>query len=161
MNRALYPGSFDPVTKGHFDIIERASRLYDEVLVAVSSNPAKMGLFTPQERLALLRETVTGVPNVRSEAFDGLTVDYCVANDISVVIRGVRVANDFAYELQMAQMNYKLSGVETVFMTTNPSCSFVASSLVKEIARYGGDVSPFVSAVVAEQLKARCGASGR
>ncbi|WP_412542192.1 pantetheine-phosphate adenylyltransferase [Longispora sp. K20-0274] len=155
MNRALCSGSFDPVTKGHLDIIERASRLFDEVIVAVAINDTKAGLFTLDERLELLRETTGGLPNVRVDSFRGLTVDYCKVNDVRAIVRGVRVAGDFDYELQMAQMNVGLAGVETLFMATNPLYSFIASSLVKEVAKWGGDVSAYVPDVVARKLAAK------
>ncbi|MGY0236422.1 pantetheine-phosphate adenylyltransferase [Longispora urticae] len=152
MNRALCSGSFDPVTKGHLDIVERASRLFDEVVVAVAINDTKAGLFTLDERLELLGATTAHLPNVRVDAFRGLTVDYCKANDVRAIVRGVRVAGDFDYELQMAQMNLGLAGVETLFMATNPLYSFIASSLVKEVAKWGGDVSAYVPDVVAARL---------
>ncbi|GIG60666.1 phosphopantetheine adenylyltransferase [Longispora fulva] len=152
MNRALCSGSFDPVTKGHLDIVERASRLFDEVIVAVAINDTKAGLFTLDERIELLRETTGQLPNVRVDSFRGLTVDYCKVNDVRAIVRGVRVAGDFDYELQMAQMNVGLAGVETLFMATNPLYSFIASSLVKEVAKWGGDVSAYVPDVVARRL---------
>ncbi|MEV6525436.1 pantetheine-phosphate adenylyltransferase [Longispora sp. NPDC051575] len=152
MNRALCPGSFDPVTKGHLDIVERASRLFDEVVVAVAVNQAKAGLFALPERLELLRETTARFPNVRVDSFQGLVVDYCTANGVSAIVKGVRVAGDFDYELQMAQMNLGLAGVETLLMATNPLYSFIASSLVKEVAKWGGDVSAYVPDVVAARL---------
>ncbi len=146
------PGSFDPVTKGHLDIAERAARLADEVIFAIAVNPAKRGLFTTDERLAMLREATADMPNVRVDSFEGLTVDYCKANGVTAVVKGIRVASDFDYELQMAQMNLGLAGVETLFMTTNPLYSFIASSLVKEVAKWGGDVSAYVPDVVARRL---------
>jgi pantetheine-phosphate adenylyltransferase len=152
VKRALCPGSFDPVTKGHLDIVERASRLYDEVVVAVSVNQAKSGLFDVGERLEMLRETTAVHPNVRVDSFRGLTVDYCRSNGITAIVKGVRVVSDFDYELQMAQMNVGLAGVETLFMATNPLYSFIASSLVKEVATWGGDISAYVPDVVARRL---------
>ncbi|WP_026212278.1 pantetheine-phosphate adenylyltransferase [Longispora albida] len=152
MRRVLVPGSFDPVTKGHLDIAERAARLADEVIFAIAVNPAKRGLFTTDERLAMLREATADMPNVRVDSFEGLTVDYCKANGVTAVVKGIRVASDFDYELQMAQMNLGLAGVETLFMTTNPLYSFIASSLVKEVAKWGGDVSAYVPDVVARRL---------
>ena len=155
VKRAVCPGSFDPVTNGHLDIISRGSRLYDELFVAVLVNESKAGLFTIEERMAMLREVTAEIPNVRIAAFRGLLVDYCRDNHISVVVKGLRAVSDFDYELQMAQMNYGLAGVETLFMTTNPLYSFLSSSLVKEVARWGGDVSGHVPAPVARRLAER------
>ncbi len=155
MRRAVCPGSFDPVTNGHLDIIGRAARLYDEVVVGVLINPAKAGLFGLEERIEMLQE-VTGVyPNVKVEAFQGLLVDFCLANDIAVVVKGLRAVSDFDYELQMAQMNLGLTGVETLFMPTNPQYSFLSSSLVKDVAKWGGDVVAHVPETVAARLYQR------
>ena len=155
MRRAVCPGSFDPVTNGHLDIIGRASRLFDEVVVAVLINQSKSGLFNLDERLDILAEVTHGYSNVRVEAFQGLLVDFCRANEIEVIVKGVRVASDFNYELQMAQMNIGLSGIETLFMPTNPMYSFVSSSLIKDVAKWGGDVTPHVPDVVADRLRER------
>ena len=155
MRRAACPGSFDPVTNGHLDIIGRAARLYDEVVVAVLVNPAKPGLFDLEERLAMLREVTAPYENVHVMAFQGLLVDFCKANDIAVVVKGLRAVSDFDYELQMAQMNLGLAAVETMFMATNPLYSFLSSSLVKEVATYGGDVSGLVPPLVVDRLRAR------
>jgi pantetheine-phosphate adenylyltransferase len=155
MRRAVCPGSFDPVTNGHLDIIGRASRLFDEVVVAVLINQSKSGLFNLDERLDILAEVTHGYSNVRVEAFQGLLVDFCRANEIEVIVKGVRVASDFDYELQMAQMNIGLSGIETLFMPTNPMYSFVSSSLIKDVAKWGGDVTPHVPDVVADRLRER------
>ncbi|GAA1628344.1 pantetheine-phosphate adenylyltransferase [Saccharothrix algeriensis] len=152
VRRAVCPGSFDPVTRGHLDIIDRSARLFDEVIVAVLINQHKQGLFEVEERLEILREVTKALPNVRIESFRGLLVDYCRDNDAQVVVKGIRAVSDFDYELQMAQMNIGLSGVETLFMPTNPLYSFVASSLVKEIAKWGGDVSSFVPELVERRL---------
>lgn len=152
VRRAVCPGSFDPVTRGHLDIIDRSARLFDEVIIAVLINQNKQGLFEVEERLEILREVTKGLPNVRIESFRGLLVDYCRDNDAQVVVKGIRAVSDFDYELQMAQMNIGLSGVETLFMPTNPLYSFVASSLVKEIAKWGGDVSSFVPELVERRL---------
>ncbi|MCU1677912.1 MAG: phosphopantetheine adenylyltransferase [Frankiales bacterium] len=152
--RAVCPGSFDPVTNGHLDIVSRASRMYDEVVVAVLVNSAKDGLYDVDERMALLRATTSDLPNVTIDSFDGLLVDYCKAHDLPVVVKGLRAVSDFDYELQMAQMNLGLAGVETMFLSTNPLYSFLSSSIVKQVARYGGDISALVPPVVAESLAA-------
>jgi pantetheine-phosphate adenylyltransferase len=155
MRRAVYPGSYDPVTNGHLDIVSRAAKLFDEIVVAVLINKSKSSLFTVEERMEMLREVTVPWPNVRIDAWHGLLVDYCRGNDIGVIIKGLRAVSDFDYELQMAQMNQQLSGVETMFMSTNPQYSFLASSLVKEVATYGGDVSRLVPASVEKQLVQR------
>jgi pantetheine-phosphate adenylyltransferase len=157
VRRAVSPGSFDPVTNGHLDIVDRASRLYDELIVAVLINQSKHGLFTVDERLDMLREVTKGYRNVRVEAFQGLLVDFCRAQGAGVVVRGLRAVSDFDYELQMAQMNIGLAGVETLFMPTNPLYSFLSSSLVKDVAKWGGDVSAHVPEVVARRLAERLG----
>jgi len=157
VRRAVSPGSFDPVTNGHLDIVDRASRLYDELIVAVLINQSKHGLFTVAERLDMLREVTKGYRNVRVEAFQGLLVDFCRAQGAGVVVRGLRAVSDFDYELQMAQMNIGLAGVETLFMPTNPLYSFLSSSLVKDVAKWGGDVSAHVPEVVARRLAERLG----
>lgn len=155
MRRAVCPGSFDPVTNGHLDIIGRSSKMFDEVVVAVLINQSKAGLFTVDERLEMLAEVTAPYRNVRVDAFQGLLVDFCHAKDVSAIVKGVRVAGDFDYELQMAQMNYGLGGIETLFMPTNPKYSFVSSSLIKEVAKWGGDVSPHVPDLVANRLRER------
>ncbi|GLZ79923.1 phosphopantetheine adenylyltransferase [Actinorhabdospora filicis] len=143
------------MTLGHLDIIERASRLYDEVYVAVFVNSSKKGLFSHGERLEMLREVTEHLSNVRIDSFKGLVVDYCKANEIPVVVKGIRAASDFDYELQMAQMNHGLADVETLFMPTNRLYSFLSSSLVKDVAKWGGDVSAHVPQTVARRLVAR------
>jgi len=155
MRRAVCPGSFDPVTNGHLDIVGRTSRLFDEVIVAVLVNESKQGLFTIDERLDMLREVVKPYANVRIESFQGLLVDFCRAQQASVVVKGLRAVSDFDYELQMAQMNIGLAGVETLFMPTNAQHSFVSSSLVKDVAKWGGDVTSHVPEVVARRLADR------
>jgi pantetheine-phosphate adenylyltransferase len=155
MRRAVCPGSFDPVTNGHLDIIERASALFDEVVIAVLINKSKRSLFTVSERLEMLRDAADGWPNVRVDSFHGLLVDYCTANDIRAIVKGLRAVTDFDYELQMAQMNKRLSGVDTVFIVTNPLYSFLSSSLIKEVAMYGGDVSHLLPAAVDKRLRQR------
>ncbi|MBV9592367.1 MAG: pantetheine-phosphate adenylyltransferase [Actinobacteria bacterium] len=158
MRRAVCPGSFDPVTNGHLDIIGRAAGLYDELVVAVFINPTKSSLFSVQERLDLLAEVTADYDNIRTDTFQGLVVDYCRANEIPVIVKGLRAVSDFDYELQMAQMNHRLAGVDTLFMPTNPEYSFLASSLVKEVARWGGDVSALVPPPVLKRLIERAAA---
>jgi pantetheine-phosphate adenylyltransferase len=155
VHRVVCPGSFDPVTNGHLDVIGRAAGLYDEVVVAVLVNIKKKSLFTVDERVEMLREATSQYGNVRVDRFRGLTVDFCAANGISVIVKGLRAVSDFEYEMQQAQMNYQLAKVETLFMTTNPQYSFLSSSLVKEIATYGGDVSSLVPETVLARLRAR------
>ena len=155
MRRVVYPGSFDPVTNGHLDVVGRAARLYDDVVVAVLINATKAGLFTVEERLEMLGDVTVRYPNVRVTSFRGLLVDFCKANDIEVVIKGIRAVSDFDYELQMAQMNLGLAGVETLFMATNPLYSFLSSSLIKDVAKWGGDVTAHVPEVVAQRLRQR------
>jgi pantetheine-phosphate adenylyltransferase len=159
MRRAVCPGSFDPVTWGHLDIIGRASTLYDEVVVAVLINQSKPGMFTIAEREELLREVTAPYGNVVIDSFHGLLVDYCRARDIPVIVKGLRAVSDFDYELQMAQMNNRLAGVQTLFMATNPEFSFLSSSLLKEVARYGGDVSGLVPELVLDALRQRVGSA--
>ena len=143
------------MTNGHLDIIRRAARLHDEVIVLVGANLAKVGLFTVEERLAMLREVTSDLPNVGVDKFTGLLVDYCRAHQVPAIVKGLRAVSDFEYEMEMAQMNYRLAGVETLFMTANPLYSFLRSSLVKEIAKYGGDVASLVPEPVYGKLLAR------
>jgi pantetheine-phosphate adenylyltransferase len=154
VRRAVCPGSFDPVTNGHVDVISRAAALYDELVVAVLVNPGKAGLFSVDERMALLREAVADVPNVTVDSFQGLLVDYCRTHDIPVIVKGLRAVSDFEYELQMAQMNRELAGIETLFVPTAPQVGHLSSSLVKQIATFGGDVSGLVPKGVNERLTA-------
>jgi pantetheine-phosphate adenylyltransferase len=153
--RVVCPGSFDPVTNGHLDIISRASKLHDEVIVAVLRNPSKQSLFTDDERVEMLSEVTKDLANVRIAKFTGLTVDFCLANDVSAIVKGLRAVTDFDYEMQMAQMNYNQAGVETLFMTTNPLYAFLSSSLVKEFARFGGDVTGLAPEAVIRRLTER------
>ena len=154
---ALCPGTFDPVTNGHLDIIERASQRFDRVVVAVLRNPAKEPLFPVEERVAMLKEVCADLANVEVDAFSGLLVDYARRRGAGIIVKGLRAVSDYEYEIQMAQMNHRISGgeVETVFMTTSPQWSFISSSLVKEIARFGGSVEGLVPPVVAERLAER------
>jgi pantetheine-phosphate adenylyltransferase len=153
--RCVCPGSFDPVTNGHLDVVERASRLYDQVTVAVLVNETKTGLFTVEERMDMLREVTPDLGNVTVDSFQGLLVDYCRDRSIPVVVKGLRAVSDFDYELQMSQMNNRLSGIETLFVATNPDYSFLSSSLVKEVARWGGDVGGLVPDAVLARLRGR------
>lgn len=155
MTRAVCPGSFDPVTNGHLDIVRRAAAIVDELVVATGTNPSKSRLFEPEERLEMLREVCADLPNVRVMGFTGLIVDFCREIDAQAIVKGLRGGNDYEYELPMAQMNAHLTGVETVFLTTNASWGYVSSSLVKEVATLGGDVSALVPPAVHERLVAR------
>lgn len=154
---ALCPGTFDPVTNGHLDIIERAGQRFDAVIVGVLDNPAKQPLFSAEERVQMLKEVTASLTNVSITSFSGLLVESAKTLGADVVVKGLRAVTDFEYEIQMAQMNHALAGVETLFMTTGPQWSFVSSSLVKEVARFGGDVSALVPPVVAERLRDRLG----
>ncbi|MFC4126510.1 pantetheine-phosphate adenylyltransferase [Nocardia rhizosphaerae] len=155
MAAALCPGSFDPVTNGHLDVFTRAAAQFDEVIITVMVNPKKQGMFTVDERMELLRESVTHLPNVRVASWQGLLVDFAKQEGVGAIVKGLRDAGDFGYELQMAQMNHKLAGVDTFFIATNPSLSFLSSSLVKEVAAYGGDVSDMLPPAVHKRLLAR------
>ena len=155
MRRAVCPGSFDPPTFGHLDIIRRASRLFDEVIVAVGTNVSKNRLFSADERIAMMERACSDLSNVSVEGFTGLLTTFCADHGIHAIVKGLRAVSDFDYELQMAQMNASLTDVETVFVPTSPAWSFLASSLVKEVASYGGDVSGLVPDFVNEALVAR------
>jgi pantetheine-phosphate adenylyltransferase len=157
VRRCVCPGSFDPVTNGHVDVIERAARLCDEVVVAVLVNVSKKGLFDLDERIELLREACAHLPSVRVVSFEGLLVDFARRHDIPAVVKGLRAVTDFDYELQMAQMNHRLTGLETLFVATNPDYSFLSSSLIKEVASYGGDVAGLVPEPVLHRLRDRLG----
>jgi pantetheine-phosphate adenylyltransferase len=157
MTHAVCPGSFDPPTLGHLDVIGRVAGLFEQVTVAVLINPDKRGLFTVQERLELLRVATAGWPNVSVDSFHGLLVDYCSAAGIGAIVKGLRAVSDFEYELQMAQMNHGLTGVDTLFLPTSPAYSFVSSSLVKQVAGYGGDVSRLLPDVVSAALASKAG----
>ncbi|MEU7765198.1 pantetheine-phosphate adenylyltransferase [Nocardia sp. NPDC049190] len=155
MAGAVCPGSFDPVTYGHLDVFNRAAAQFDEVVITVMINQNKQGMFTVEERMQMLREATTHLPNVRVESWHGLLVDFARQQGISAIVKGLRDAGDFGYELQMAQMNQKLSGVDTFFIATNPSFSFLSSSLVKEVATFGGDVTDMLPPSVHKRLVAR------
>jgi len=149
---ALCPGTFDPVTNGHLDIIERAAQRFEALVVAVLDNPSKHPLFSVEERVSQLKEVTQLLANVEVDSFSGLLVEYATRKGASVVVKGLRAITDFEYEIQMAQMNHRLGGLETLFMTTSPQWSFLSSSLVKEVAALGGDVSGLVPAAVNERL---------
>jgi len=157
---ALCPGTFDPVTNGHLDIIERAGRRFDAVVVGVLDNPAKEPLFGVEDRVQMLEDVTSAMPTVSVASFGGLLVETAKDLGADVVVKGLRAVTDFEYEIQMAQMNHALAGVETLFMTTSPAWSFLSSSLVKEVARFGGDVSGLVPPVVAERLREVFGRHG-
>lgn len=153
---ALYPGSFDPPTNGHVDVISRAGRHFQKVVVAVVTNPSKRPMFEAEERIRLLKESLPGVTNVEVLAYDGLTVDLAKQRGVSVIVKGLRASSDLEYELQMAQMNANLlPETDTLFIVTNPKWSFISSSLIKEVARLGGNISGMVPAGVEEALKRR------
>lgn len=153
--RAICPGSFDPVTHGHLDIIERAAQMFGEVVVAVGRNSAKNYLFTPDERAAMIAEATAHLPNVWVEMLEGLLVDFCRDRDIDVIVKGLRFASDFEFELQMAQMNFALSGIETIMLPTAARWAHLSSTMIREVAKLGGDVSQFVTADVADRIRAR------
>ena len=155
MSRVVCPGSFDPVTLGHLDVIGRSAALVDEVVVAVGSNMSKRAWFTPEERVGMLREACAEWPNVVVTLFDGLLVDFCRSAGAAAIVKGLRSAADFDYELPMAQMNARLSGVDTVLVPTSPQWSFVSSSLVREVAGLGGDVADFLTPAVAARVRQR------
>ena len=155
MPQAVCPGSFDPVTNGHLDVFVRAAALFEKVTVAVLINKTKSSLFTVDERMDMLREVVAPYPNIEVDSFHGLLVDYCRNRGIPVIVKGMRGFGDVDYELQMAQMNRRLTDVETMFVSTNPLYGFLSSSLVKEVATYGGDVSGLVPESVLARLTAR------
>ena len=157
MRSAVCPGSFDPITFGHLDIIARASAHFDHVVIAVLENRTKSSLFSVAERIEMIQETTSHLSNVSVDSWSGLLVDYCKSNSIQAIVKGLRAVSDFDYELQMAQVNLQGSGVETMFMATSPTHSFLSSSLVKELAHYGGDVSTMVPASINAALKLRVG----
>ncbi len=150
--KAICPGSFDPVTNGHLDVFTRAAKIADEVVVAVLVNRSKAGMFSVEERIEILADVTADLPNVRIDSFHGLLVDYCRDNGIEAIVKGLRAISDFDYELQMAQMNHRLGEVETLFVSTNPQYSYLSSSLIKEVARHGGDVSGLVPQAVLDRF---------
>lgn len=157
---AVVPGSFDPIHTGHLDVVDRVAARFDHLVVAVLENPRKQGLFTVDERIALIEQTMVGHDNVEVDRFQGLLVDYCAARDIATIVKGLRGAGDFEYELPMAHMNRRMRGVETLFVTTSPEHSYLSSSLIKEIAGWGGPLTGTVPPVVEEALRARFAPAG-
>ncbi len=157
MATAICPGSFDPVTNGHIDVFSRAADLFEHVTVGVLINKKKSSLFGVDERIDMLRECLADHPNVTVDAFHGLLVDYCRDHGVSAIVKGLRAVSDFDYELQMAQMNYRLAGIETLFVSTNPVYGYLSSSLVKDVATYGGDISGLVPDTVLARLNEKLG----
>jgi pantetheine-phosphate adenylyltransferase len=156
MRTAIYPGSFDPITNGHLDLVERAAKLFDRVIVAVAVNEGKKPLFTLKERMEMVRAAIHNIPKVEADSFDGLLVNYAQRQGSQAIIRGLRAVSDFEFEFQLALMNRKLNEhVETIFMMPKETYTFLSSRIVKEIARLGGDVSPFVSEGVRQSLAAK------
>ncbi len=154
MSSAIYPGSFDPVTLGHLDIIKRSSLMFDEVIIGVLNNTSKTPLFSVRERVNMLNEVVSDIPNVRIKSFDGLLIDFARENGVKTIIRGLRAVTDFEYELQLAQSNRKVAGdIDTVFLTTSIEYAYLSSSIVKEYASFGVDVEQFVPKQVADRIK--------
>ncbi|NUP26949.1 MAG: pantetheine-phosphate adenylyltransferase [Nocardia sp.] len=152
MAGALCPGSFDPVTNGHLDVFRRVAEQFDEVVITVMINKKKQGMFDVDERIEMLRDATADLPNVRVASWHGLLVDFAREQGITAIVKGLRDAGDFGYELQMAQMNKKLSGVDTFFIATNPGYSYLSSSLVKEVAAFGGDVTDMLPPLVHKRL---------
>lgn len=153
MKRAIYPGSFDPVTFGHLDVIERSSKITDELIIGVLNNSAKSPLFSVEERVTMLKEATSHIPHVRVEAFDGLLVDFAIQSGANTIVRGLRAVTDFEYELQMSQINTVLNqDIDTVFLTTRLQYAYLSSSIVKEVALMGGDISKFVPESVIKRV---------
>ena len=156
MRKAVYPGSFDPLTYGHLDIIERSAKMVDELVVGVLHNSAKNSLFSLEERVNMIKEMTKDIPNVKVESFDGLLVDYMSKIGANIIIRGLRAVTDFEYELQLAQINHvQNEEIETVFLITNLKYSYLSSTVVKEIASYGGDISKFVPVELVDRIYAK------
>ena len=154
MKTAIYPGSFDPVTLGHFDIIKRSSEIFDQVIVGVLCNSAKSPLFSVEERVNMLKDVTSHFPNVEVQSFAGLLIDFVRSNDANVIVRGLRAITDFEYELQLAQMNRVIAPeIDTLFLTTNLKYAYLSSSMAKEVAMYGGDISSFLSPEIAEKVR--------
>ena len=157
MKTAIYPGSFDPVTLGHYDIIERSSQIFDRLIVGVLNNSAKSPLFSVEERVKMLEEVTKELPNVEIKSFDGLLIDFARENQAQVIVRGLRAVTDFEYELQMAQMNRVIAPeIDTLFLTTNLKYAYLSSSIAKEVAMYGGDISAFLDPAVEREVQKKC-----
>lgn len=161
MSNVIYPGTFDPITLGHLDVIRRASRMFETLIVAVGDNPAKSALFTRRERLAMVRAETKDLKNVEVHGFGGLLVDFASKQGATTILRGVRTTADFEYELQMAVANRAVGGVETIFMAPTPEYEFVSARLIRELAAMGGDVSRLVPPSVASRLKRKCARARR
>lgn len=158
MKNAIYPGSFDPVTYGHIDIIRRAADIFDKLTVSILNNRGKTSLFSVEERVNIIKEVTKDIPNVSVASYDGLLIDYCKQNNAGVIIRGLRAITDFEYELQMAQTNRKLGeNVDTMFLTTSLEYAYLSSSTVKEVASFGGDISKFVPPFIADMVYGKYG----
>ena len=156
MKTAIYPGSFDPVTLGHYDIIERSSKIFDKVIVGVLINSAKSPLFSVEERVKMLEDVTADLPNVEIKSFNGLLIDFVRQNEANVIVRGLRAVTDFDYELQLAQMNRVIAPeIDTLFLTTNLKYAYLSSSMVKEVAMYGGDISEFLEPAIADKVRAK------
>ena len=154
MKTAIYPGSFDPVTLGHYDIIERSSKIFDKLIVGVLNNSAKSPLFSVEERVNMLKDVTSHFPNVEVQSFAGLLIDFVRSNDANVIVRGLRAITDFEYELQLAQMNRVIAPeIDTLFLTTNLKYAYLSSSMAKEVAMYGEDISSFLSPEIAEKVR--------
>ena len=154
MKTAIYPGSFDPVTLGHYDLIERSSKIFDKLIVGVLNNSAKSPLFSVEERVNMLKDVTSHFPNVEVQSFAGLLIDFVRSNDANVIVRGLRAITDFEYELQLAQMNRVIAPeIDTLFLTTNLKYAYLSSSMAKEVAMYGGDISSFLSPEIAEKVR--------
>ena len=154
MKTAIYPGSFDPVTLGHYDITERSSKIFDKLIVGVLNNSAKSPLFSVEERVNMLKDVTSHFPNVEVQSFAGLLIDFVRSNDANVIVRGLRAITDFEYELQLAQMNRVIAPeIDTLFLTTNLKYAYLSSSMAKEVAMYGGDISSFLSPEIAEKVR--------
>lgn len=156
MIKAVIPGSFDPITNGHLDIIKRASKIFDEVIVAVLVNSSKHPTFTTDERIELINKVIKDLPNVKTDTFSGLLADYAKENNIKVIVKGLRAMSDFEYEFQMSLTNKKLNkDIETMFLNTNQKYMYLSSSIVREIGRYNGDISEFVPEAIHDEIKER------
>jgi pantetheine-phosphate adenylyltransferase len=153
--RAIFPGSFDPITNGHMDVVRRGMKLFDELIIAVGRSPIKNQLFTPQERVEMIAELIEGLPGVSVESFEGLTVEYAARRKASVILRGLRSLTDVQYEFQLAMTNRAVAGIETIFIMTSEQYGFTSSTLIREIASLGGDLSNLIPAGVHKRLEGR------